>query len=282
MAVSGFVIEVALAVLPVEFSGSVTESALDVIPSKFSGWVQEEQLIVAVPVYSGTTEGKTAAVAPPQSFGGTTEDSALVLPAQGYSATTGGSTPAVVGDQFGGTTEGRSVVVPQGFSGPSSGHVSPTTPARSFSGMTIGTTGGIPAPINLTAVAIDAGCIRLDWDDVSDEESGYRIDRSLTTANDWEEIGTTGENVVTFLDRFAIPLVVYDYRVVGTDPGRVSLPSNIATAVTALPPELNVTPPPVTEDPLRNRLQTKPFDLLSPGVYGLEKDLDDNVTGFKA
>jgi hypothetical protein len=129
---------------------------------------------------------------------------------------------------------------------------------------------------------IDAGCIRLDWVDPGPEEDGYRLERSLENANDWEVIATLPADTITFVDRFAVPLVVYDYRAISFDVDRTSLPSNIATAVTPLPPDIATGAPPTTPvDPPRSRIEPDNVEFLSPGTYGLEKDEEGDVTGFK-
>lgn len=231
--------------------------------------------------FSGPTGGPQALLAPGNSFSGTTEGKTLIPPAQTFYGPSGGQVPPQEPDHFGGPTGGDVIVSVRLFSGPTGG-VSSAPPARHFGATTGGVVQGIPTPINLTATVIDAGCIRLDWVDVSGEETGYRLERSLADADDWEVIATLPEDTVTFLDRFAVPLTVYDYRVIGFDPDRESLPSNIATAVTPLPPDISTGPPPMApEDPERNRIQPKPFTFESPGVYGLEKDEDGDVTGFK-
>lgn len=217
--------------------------------------------------YTGPTTG-IAKFPPPQTFGGVSH----------------GKRPVILpGNHFGPPSEGRTLVAPFNvFGPPTSGRASSIIPPFHFGGTTGGVVEGIPTPINLTATVIDAGCVRLDWIDPSDEETGYRVERSLADADDWDVIATLPENTETFLDRFAVPLVVYDYRVIGFDPVRQSLPSNIATAVTPLPPNINTGPPPSTpQDPQRNRIQPKPFSFDSPGVYGLEKDENGDVTGFK-
>jgi hypothetical protein len=217
--------------------------------------------------YTGSTGDALVVVEPPQTFSGSTGDGVV------------GTAPP---NTFGGSTGDDAVLTVRGFSGPSEGFVNTLIPPRNYGGVTGGVVEGLPTPIGLTATVIDAGCIRLDWVDPGPEEDGYRIERSLEGADDWESIGTVDANVVTFLDRFAVPLTVYDYRVISFDADRESIPSNIATAVTPLPPDLSVSPPPVTpEDPQRNRLEPDPYDFLSPGVYGLEKDEDGDVTGFK-
>jgi len=201
-------------------------------------------------------------------YSGGTDGVAVVTPAQTYGSPTVGV---------------ASVPPPQNFDGPTGGTSASLVPPRSFGAATGGVFIGFVGPITLTATVVDAGCIRLDWIDVTPFEDGFQIQRSLENANDWDVIGTVGQDVETFLDRFSVPLTVYDYRVRGTTlNGNISQPSNIATAVTPEPPDLSTGPPPISPtDPPRNRIQPKPISFESSGVYGLEKDENGNVRGFK-
>ena len=234
-------------------SGSPTVEAVMTSPGGFGSATAEVEMQAGVP--------------PPPSFGGPT----------------GGRFPATAGATYSGTTESKVDAIPptQVFGGLTSGR-SATLPARSFGALTGGFFVGLPAPINLVATVVDAGCIRLDWVDPGPEEDGYTIERSLSGIGDWSVIGTVAADVVTFLERFAVPLVVYDYRIVSFDSVKTSSPSNIATAVTPLPPDLSTPLPPVSPtDPPRNQIMPKRVEFLSPGAYGLGKDDKGDITGFK-
>jgi hypothetical protein len=111
---------------------------------------------------------------------------------------------------------------------PPSDVVSATTPAVSP-----------PAATDVTAAAT-SDAIVLTWADVADE-TGYRIERSLDGTTDWMVIGTTGQDVTVYADVALSPGTTYHYRVVATNGGGDSAPSNIATATTE--------PAPITEDP---------------------------------
>jgi titin len=141
----------------------------------------------------------------------------------------------------------------------------------------------VPAdPTSLVATVIDAGDIDLSWTDNATDETGFRIERSLTTLNDWSKIGQTGINEVTFRERFAVPAVTYDYRVFAFNVDGDSLPSNVVSAVTPLPPSLTISAPPVAPvNPPRNQISPENVEFNSPGVYGLEKDANGDITGFK-
>lgn len=97
------------------------------------------------------------------------------------------------------------------------------------------------APTNLTAtVNTSGGQLRVDlnWQGNSDNELGFRIERSPDAQN-WTEIGTVGPNVATFTDNTVAPNTLYFYRVLAFNNFGNSDPSNIADATTPAPP-----PPP--------------------------------------
>jgi fibronectin type 3 domain-containing protein len=72
--------------------------------------------------------------------------------------------------------------------------------------------GGVPAaPRELDASLVE-GRVRLRWLDVSGEQ-GYRVERRLDGSDDWVQIGTTGENVTTFVDERVDRGRTYVYRV---------------------------------------------------------------------
>lgn len=69
------------------------------------------------------------------------------------------------------------------------------------------------APSGLGASAISFGEISLWWTDNSNNEYGFRIERSLDGVGNWSEIATVGPNVDTYTDRTALPSTTYYYRV---------------------------------------------------------------------
>ena len=138
------------------------------------------------------------------------------------------------------------------------------------------------APTDLLAIVVDAGDIDLSWTDNDTNEDGFRIERSLASVNDWETIGQTLPDAPSFREAFAVPEVSYDYRVFAFNLDGDSAASNIVTAETPVPPDLAVFPPPVSPvDPPRNRIQPDNVEFKSPGIYGLERNVDGSVTGFK-
>jgi hypothetical protein len=183
-------------------------------------------------------------------------------PVRGFSAPTGDrfqlGTPLYV---YGGPTEGATQVGPTNvFGGPTYGQV---------------IFAGVPPAANLVATPVNVGKIALTWTDVSDRETGFRIERSLNGQGAWSTIGSVGEDVTIFIDNNATPLVVYDYRVIAFNSVDEAQPSNIASAYSPAPGQ---PPPPPSSGPIPPRV----LEFLSPGVYGLERDADGNVGGAKS
>jgi hypothetical protein len=94
----------------------------------------------------------------------------------------------------------------------------------------------VPAVTDVTAVAT-LDTIALTWTDV-DDETGYRVERSLDGATGWIEIATTGEDVTTYVNATLSPGTTYYYRIVATNAGGDSAPSNIASATTEAGPSV--------------------------------------------
>ncbi|MBU0576935.1 fibronectin type III domain-containing protein, partial [Patescibacteria group bacterium] len=67
-------------------------------------------------------------------------------------------------------------------------------------------------PSNLTAAAISSTQINLSWQDNSEGEDGFKIERK-TEVGDWEEIAMVGTNVITYSDSGLTPNTIYYYRV---------------------------------------------------------------------
>ena len=190
-------------------------------------------------------------------------------------------------------SNGRFVVQPvRGLSGPTNGRVAlGVPPGQHHGGATEGeasfiplnsygfTTGGeigfagVPPAAFLIAVPVASGQILLAWTDVSNKESGFRIERSLNGHGAWSTIGTVPADTVTFLDTTATPLVVFDYRVVAFNKNEEAAPSNVASAYSPAP---GVAPPPPSPQVLPRVLE-----FLSPGVYGVERDPDGTIGGAK-
>ncbi|MGV3724624.1 MAG: fibronectin type III domain-containing protein, partial [Actinomycetota bacterium] len=86
------------------------------------------------------------------------------------------------------------------------------------------------APANLTATALSASSIRLDWSDTS-AETGYRIERALGSGA-FAEVGVAGADTLTFTDTGRAANTAYTYRVKATNAGGDSAPSSSAQGLT--------------------------------------------------
>lgn|GEM_PF-3569849 len=67
------------------------------------------------------------------------------------------------------------------------------------------------APSNLTATPVSGTQINLSWSDNSNNESGFKIERS-PDGNSWSEITTVGANVMAFSDTNLATCTAYHYR----------------------------------------------------------------------
>jgi fibronectin type 3 domain-containing protein len=95
-------------------------------------------------------------------------------------------------------------------------------------------------PDNLTALAVSATSIRLTWTDTSNNEQGFRLERSADQGISWTLAGTVGPNITLFVDQNLAPSTTYLYRVQAFNTGGGSAFSNLAVDTT-LPP-IPVTP----------------------------------------
>jgi len=93
-------------------------------------------------------------------------------------------------------------------------------------------------PSNLTATAISGSQIDLVWTDNSNNEIGFKIERSLEGTL-FSQIATVGGNVTTYSDSNLLPGITYYYRVRAYNGTGDSAYSNTANATTfLLPPPL--------------------------------------------
>jgi hypothetical protein len=104
------------------------------------------------------------------------------------------------------------------------------------------TTGTAPisppaAPTGLTATAESSSNIRLSWTDNSDNETGFKIERSSTSASTgFEEIAITGANVISYNSTSLSPSTTYWYQIRAYNSAGNSAYSNVDNATTqALP-----------------------------------------------
>jgi hypothetical protein len=86
-------------------------------------------------------------------------------------------------------------------------------------------------PSNLTANAVSTSQINLAWTDNANNETGFRIERSLNGSS-FTEIATVAANVTTFNNTGLAAATAYSYRVRATNSGGNSAYSNTASATT--------------------------------------------------
>jgi hypothetical protein len=114
----------------------------------------------------------------------------------------------------------------------------------------------------VTAVAT-LDTIALTWTDVADE-TGYRVERSPDGITGWVELATTGQDVTMYVNATLSPDTTYFYRVIATNAGGDSPPSNVATATTEAPSPVIEGAAPAAESPSAGGLQTVDVDPATP------------------
>ena len=87
-------------------------------------------------------------------------------------------------------------------------------------------------PSGLAAMTVSNTAIGLAWTDNANNEDGFKIERRLTTAVSYTEIGTVGANVTSFNNTGLTPNTAYSYRVRAINGGGTSSYSNVSSATT--------------------------------------------------
>ncbi len=93
-------------------------------------------------------------------------------------------------------------------------------------------------PTNLTATAVAWNQINLSWQDNSDDETEFRIERKTGINGNYGTITTIGTNSISYQDKGLNQTTTYYYRVRAYNPynGKVSNYSNEISATTPLKP----------------------------------------------
>jgi hypothetical protein len=89
-----------------------------------------------------------------------------------------------------------------------------------------------PAPPEELTAAADGNGVKLEWKDVSTNETGFRVERRETGA--WAQVGLPAANARTFTDNSVDPNTAYSYRVRAVNAGGESAPSNTVAVRTPL------------------------------------------------
>jgi hypothetical protein len=79
---------------------------------------------------------------------------------------------------------------------------------------------------------VSSSQINLSWTDNSNNETGFKIERSKNNANNFSQIATVGAGVVSYSNTGLARATTYFYRVRAYNAGGNSPYSNIATATT--------------------------------------------------
>jgi len=97
-------------------------------------------------------------------------------------------------------------------------------------------------PSNLVAIANAPGQVTLNWQDNSNDESYFHIQRKLgdsLSTNQYNWIGATNENITIYIDTTVSDTTFYTYKVHSDNGyGGWSAPSNQAEVLTLIPVEL--------------------------------------------
>jgi suppressor of ftsI len=88
------------------------------------------------------------------------------------------------------------------------------------------------APISLVVTANSSSQISLSWNDMSDNEKNFDIERSSDGVS-FTPIASVGSNISTFIDIGLLPSTTYYYRVASSNTVGSSAFSNMASATTA-------------------------------------------------
>jgi hypothetical protein len=99
----------------------------------------------------------------------------------------------------------------------------------------------VPAtPTNLIGGAISTNSIILNWDDNSDNETGFYLYRRLAELRVWTKIATLAANTITFIDHNLVDSTAYTYYVSafntdGESPASATV--TVTTPAIGLPPD---------------------------------------------
>ncbi|MEJ2207439.1 MAG: C1 family peptidase [Anaerolineae bacterium] len=88
------------------------------------------------------------------------------------------------------------------------------------------------APDNLRVLFTSRTEAHLAWDDNSDNESGFQVERSPNGYSNWADVGQVGANVTTYTDGGLDWTTTYSYRLHAYNEGGDSAYSNTVTATT--------------------------------------------------
>ncbi len=96
----------------------------------------------------------------------------------------------------------------------------------------------ISTPSGLNALTANFYQINLDWEDNSDNETGFRVERALASEGPWELAADLPADATTFVDDGLEESTKYFFRVSATNASTSSEFSNVADAVTTSAPTI--------------------------------------------
>lgn len=133
-------------------------------------------------------------------------------------------------------TLGRSDNVPQGFTG---GKIYTDDVAISFAGTwpLLPSDGMVPAaPTGLAVNVVSSSALALSWVDNSDDETGYRVERSLDGSTGWTQVADIAAGSTSYNDTGLSGSTAYYYRVFAYNDYGDSESTAVENATTSAPP----------------------------------------------
>lgn len=87
-------------------------------------------------------------------------------------------------------------------------------------------------PTDLSASLDASNNITLTWIDESDNETGFMIERKLSSSENWTDVTTTASNVIQFTDTGLLANTSYSYRIKAVDRNKASSYTDVVTLST--------------------------------------------------
>jgi len=94
----------------------------------------------------------------------------------------------------------------------------------------------LAAPAGLTATAVSSSQINLAWTDNATSETGFQLERKLSSETTWTLLTTVGSNITSYSHGGLMPFTGYSYRVRAINAASVSPWSPTAAALTSAAP----------------------------------------------
>jgi hypothetical protein len=91
------------------------------------------------------------------------------------------------------------------------------------------------SPTAITAVAVSSSDIHVDWSGVGGA-TGYEVQRSNDAAEGWSTVSATARDATEYIDSDRASGTIFYYRVIATNAGGGSAPSDVASATTFVDP----------------------------------------------